>query len=194
VARGKPAVNGVSSDARARFDLLRNPPVPARGASGEPPDMHKHELRRDRLVRPRLQLRMILAFLAVAALALLLQFTLFTSVLSTAAAELPQDGAILLERTSGLTILTLFLSFAVLLPLCLFVGILVTFRVVGPLYRFEKHLETVAEGGDPGPCRIRAGDELQDFCAKLNAALDRVRARGGLGYPTRETVAKPEAA
>lgn len=143
--------------------------------------MQKPEQRRDRLVRPRLQLRLILAFLAVATTALLLQFALFASVLSGAAAELPQDGTILLERTTGLSVTILLVSLGVLLPLCFFVGVLVTFRVAGPLYRFEKHLDAIAHGIDPGPCRIRSGDELQDFCATFNRALDRMRTRGAFG-------------
>jgi len=140
--------------------------------------MRKHEQRRDRLVRPRLQLRLILAFLAVAMIALLLQFVLFASVLTTAASDLPQDGQILLERTTGLSLTILVISMGVLLPLCFFVGVLATFRVAGPIYRFEKHLETIARGIDPGPCRIRKGDDLQDFCATFNAALTRMRERG----------------
>lgn len=140
--------------------------------------MRKPEQRRDRLVRPRLQLRLILAFLAVATTALLMQFALFSSVLTTAAADLPQDGPILIERTSGIALTILLVSLGVLLPLCFFVGILVTFRVAGPLYRFEKHLEAIARGVDPGPCRIRKGDDLQDFCATFNAALTRMRDRG----------------
>lgn len=154
---------------------------PNDGTHGAPRVLHpmqKHEQRRDRLVRPRLQLRLILAFLAVATTALLLQFALFASVLSGAAAELPQDGSLLLERTTSLSVTILVVSLGVLLPLCFFVGVLVTFRVAGPLYRFEKHLEAIAHGSDPGPCRIRSGDELQDFCATLNRALDRMRARG----------------
>jgi hypothetical protein len=145
--------------------------------------MQKHEQRRDRLVRPRLQLRLILAFLGVAVMALLLQFVLFASVISTAASELPQDGQILLERTTGLSITIFLVSLGVLLPLCFFVGVLVTFRVAGPLYRFEKYLESVARGEDPGTCRIRKGDDLQELCAVLNAAMDRVRSRDVLRDP-----------
>lgn len=140
--------------------------------------MQKSDQRRDRLVRPRLQLRLILAFLAVATTALLLQFVLFASVLSTAAADLPTDGPILLERTTGLSLTVFVISMGILLPLCFFVGVLVTFRVAGPLHRFEKHLETIALGTDPGPCRIRKGDELQEFCATFNRALERMRSRG----------------
>lgn len=137
---------------------------------------------------------MILAFLGVAAIALLLQFALFAAVLSSAAADLPEDGQILLERTTGLSLTILVISLGVLLPLCFFVGVLVTFRVAGPLYRFERHLEAIARGVDPGPCRIRKGDELQEFCGTLNAALDRVRSRGGLSDARESAPAYEEAA
>ena len=156
--------------------------------------MQKNEQRRDRLVRPCLQLRLILAFLGVAAMALLLQFVLFASVISTAASELPQDGQILLERTTGLSITIFLVSLGVLLPLCFFVGVLVTFRVAGPLYRFEKYFESVARGEDPGTCRIRKGDDLQELCTVLNAAMDRMRGRSALRDPRETTRSLDEAA
>jgi hypothetical protein len=146
--------------------------------------MRKREQRRDRLVRPRLQLRLILAFLAVAATALLLQFALFTTVVTKYAAELPQDGTLLVEQSAELSITILLISLGVLLPLCFFVGVLVTFRVAGPLYRFEKHLETVARGEDPGTCRIRKGDELHAMCDVLNRALETMRRRGAFDRAT----------
>lgn len=137
--------------------------------------------RRKKLIQPRLQLRLILSFLGVALLALLLQFILFAATIATLAADLPQEGEILIERIPGYTIAVLAISIGVLLPLTFFVGILTTFRIAGPLYRFEQHLKAIARGEDPGVCRIRKGDELQEFCRILNAALDRLKAdaKGG---------------
>lgn len=143
--------------------------------------------RRKKLIQPRLQIRLILAFLGVALLALMLQFILFASTIATLAADLPQEGEILIERIPGYTVAVLFISVGVLLPLIFFVGILTTFRIAGPLYRFEQHLKAIARGEDPGVCRIRKGDELQDFCRTFNAALDRVRADGRLGAVTAST-------
>jgi methyl-accepting chemotaxis protein len=134
--------------------------------------------RRDKLVRPRLQLRLILVFLGVALFALLFQFALFAAVLSNLATDLPQDGAILLEESTGVAITILVVSLSVLLPLSFFVGVLATFRIAGPIYRFERHLEAVAAGEDPGPCKIRTGDELHELCDKLNKALERMRQAG----------------
>jgi hypothetical protein len=157
--------------------------------------MRNNNHRRDRLVRPRLQLRLILAFLGVATLALVFQFVLFATVLSSISADLPSDGQVLLERSTGVSVTILLISLGVLLPLSFFVGVLVTFRVAGPLYRFERHLETIAAGKDPGVCRIRKGDELHDFCTTFNAALDRMRQNGAFKDKTEPAPAeKPEPA
>lgn len=131
--------------------------------------------RRKKLIQPRLQLTLILSFLGVAVLALLLQFLLFQSTLSVLAADLPQDGALLLERVPGFTLLVLAISLCVLLPLSFFVGVMVTFRIAGPIHNIDQHLLAVARGEDPGECRIRKNDELQDVCAHLNAALGHLR-------------------
>jgi hypothetical protein len=47
------------------------------------------------------------------------------------------------------------------------VGVLATFRLTGPIDRIERHLEAVARGEDPAPCRIRKGDEFQELCDRV---------------------------
>lgn len=132
--------------------------------------------RRVRLIQPRLQLRLILVFLGLSVLGLVLQVSLFTMSLTQLAAELPSDGSLVLEHAPGLVLAALGVTLCVVLPLVFFVGVLVTFRVAGPLYRFQRHFEALARGEDPGPCRIRRGDDLQDLCTTINAGLDRMRA------------------
>lgn len=156
--------------------------------------MRSSNHRRDKLVRPKLQLRLILTFLGVALFALLFQFALFAAVLSSLASDLPQDGAILLEESTGVSVTILVVSLSVLLPLSFFVGVLATFRVAGPIYRFERHLESVAAGEDPGPCRIRTGDELHELCDKLNRALERMRQAGAFQKKTERVTELEEAA
>lgn len=131
--------------------------------------------RKKKLIQPRLQMTMILSFLGIAVLALLLQFLLFQSTLSMLAADMPQDGALLLERIPGFTLLVLAISLCVLLPMTFFVGVLVTFRVAGPMHKFDMHVQAIARGEDPGECRLRKNDQLQEFCAHLNAAISRLR-------------------
>ena len=65
-----------------------------------------------------------------------------------------------------------------LLPATLLIGIHATFRVAGPIYRFEQHLRAVASGMHAGDCRIRRGDELHDLCDSINAAVRALEGRG----------------
>ena len=121
-----------------------------------------------RLVQPRLQIRLMLAFGGVAATGLLLQYLLFVLVLSRAAEGLPQDGLLLLDQLGEVLLTILVGSFLVLLPVVGLVGILATHRWAGPLYRFQRFLEELAEGGRPGDIRLRDGDELSGFAELLN--------------------------
>lgn len=139
--------------------------------------------RRVRLIQPRLQLRLILVFLGLSVLGLVLQVSLFTMNLTQLAAELPSDGSLVLEHAPTLVLLALGVTLCVVLPLVFFVGVLVTFRIAGPLYRFQRHFEALARGEDPGPCRIRHGDDLQDLCTTINAGLDRLRADAANAAP-----------
>jgi len=133
--------------------------------------------RRIQLIQPRLQLRLILTFLGVSALALALQFILFTASLTRLAAELPADGPQLIEQVPEHVLLVLLVSIAVLLPLTFFVGVVVTFRIAGPIYRFESYLTDVIAGGKPADCRLRKGDELKDLCELINRATAPLRNR-----------------
>jgi hypothetical protein len=108
-------------------------------------------------------------------LSILLQLMLTRSSMLRIAVDLPHDGAILLQEINSIQGTTLLLCFLVLMPICFAVGILSTFRIAGPIYRFEDHLRRLARGEDPGPCRIRKGDRLQDFCELLNHATEPLR-------------------
>ena len=64
-----------------------------------------------------------------------------------------------------------------LLPATFAVGLLVTHRLIGPIYRFEKYLAQVIAGETREPCRIRKGDELVELCDLINRATEPVRER-----------------
>ncbi len=131
--------------------------------------------RRVKLIKPGLQLKMVVMFLCVSTTALLLQYLLFASRLSDAATGLPDGGAALIAVMPELLFGALVMSFAFLLPVMMCVGILTTFRIAGPVYRFERYLEQVARGEQVGPCRLRKGDELWDLCDRINEATAPLR-------------------
>ncbi len=150
--------------------------------------------RRIKLIKPRLQLKLIGAFLALTAISMLLQFVLVGARVSHLARSMPQGGDFLVEKLPGLLVGVLLFSLIVLLPAVLGVGVLVTFRIAGPVYRFEQHLSAVARGEDPGPCRLRRGDELQALCHLINQALDARSSTGARPAATAELETPAESA
>lgn len=145
--------------------------------------------RRIKLIKPSLQMRLTLIFVGMSALSLALQFVLFLSSMSRVALALPNDGAILWDELNGHLLGLLGMSFLAFLPLTFGVGILTTFRIAGPIYRFELFLKQVIAGDFSRRCGLREGDQLHDFCDLLNQAVDSMRAR----IPESEGGTRPEA-
>ena len=135
-----------------------------------------HFKRRRKLIKPRIQLRLIATFLGASALSLVLQVLLLAAHLVRTADALPTDGETLAVMIPDIVTAVLVTSIVVLLPTVGLVGVLATFRLAGPIYRFEIYLREVIEGRETGPCRLRAGDELQELCALLNEATEPARA------------------
>lgn len=126
--------------------------------------------RRRILIQPRLQMRIVLALVGVACISSMVQVVLLSYSLTSLAENLPFEGSLVLEELPGIVLNQVLLSLLLTVPLMLAVGTLATFRVVGPLYRIERYLLDVAAGAKPAPCKIRKGDELQEFCQVVNAA------------------------
>lgn len=128
--------------------------------------------RRNKLVRPGYQLRLVASFLGVALLGTLLQFLATHWGLMRLAADIPGVGGEVADEVPGLMLKVLAFTVAIVVPLLVAVGILLTFRTAGPLYRLETYLENVISGKETGPCRLRDGDELQELCSLINRALE----------------------
>lgn len=149
--------------------------------------------RRKKLIKPGLQLRMSGVFVGLTALMLGLQLVLMTAELHQVANKLPSDGAALLEESNGIVLKLLLVSAAIFLPLTLLVGILSTFRIAGPLYRFQRFLEAVRDGESPEDFRLRDKDELHDLAALLNDATRPMRLQVVLqDLPDPPSAATPE--
>lgn len=148
--------------------------------------------RRIVLVNPRLQMRILLLLLASVGSAVCLQALLTARSLSDLALRVPNDGQFLLDETVGIVVRGTVLSVLVLLPMFGLLTVVGTFRLFGPLYRFERFLEGVADGTHPQACRIREGDELQELCDLLNEVTrdTRERIRRDLGEP--ESMSEPD--
>jgi hypothetical protein len=135
--------------------------------------------RRQRLIQPRLQLKLVLSFVGLSVLALAMQFLLLAASMARIAAELPQDGPVLMQELPGHLMWILALSFLICLPLTFCVGVLVTFRIAGPLHRIEQYLRSILRGERPGECRVRKGDELQELCVLVSQVTQPLRQPAG---------------
>jgi hypothetical protein len=136
--------------------------------------------RRKVLIRPRLQLKLVLVFTGVSILTLLLQYILFITLATRFAERMPSGGEYLTDALPGMSIQALLSSLAVLLPTSLAVGVACTFRIAGPVHKLEGYLRGLARGEAHGPCRLRKGDELGELCDAINAVAERMRESGAL--------------
>lgn len=138
-----------------------------------------HRIRKRKLINSSLQLKLITTFLLVACVASLFQVLLLNRSLLSLARSMDSNGEVVLAQMPEMLFNNLLLTMVVLIPVMLVVGTLVTHRVAGPLYRFERHFESIADGEEVRPCKIRKGDELQGLCSKINAAVDRLQLEAG---------------
>jgi hypothetical protein len=131
--------------------------------------------RRRKLIKTKLQLKLIGVFVGLACVSALIQTLLVNHSLLALLGSPEQGASALRVDLPRLLLGNLALSLGLLVPAMGFVGLLVTHRIAGPVYRFEQHLSAYARGEDPGPCKIRPGDELQELCTIINLALERAR-------------------
>lgn len=160
--------------------------------------------RRIKIIRPRLQLKLVFSFLGMTLLALMLQFMVFLKTVTNIASALPADHDVLMEAVPEIVVQSLLLTFLVIVPLVFLVGVLMTFRIAGPIYRFESWCKSLLRGEDPGECRLRQGDELNELCSLLNQVgaplREKNRTQGAPGaasaapLPVAVRVEEPEAA
>jgi methyl-accepting chemotaxis protein len=141
--------------------------------------MTPSKFRRSRkLIQPGLQLRLIGSFVGLAAIALLGQFLLLGYRLTSAASNMEGSGGELAAEVPRVMLEGLTFSLIVLLPVTFAFGILLTFRIAGPIYNFERFLKSVSRGEQLTPCKIRDGDELQNLCDAINEATEPLRQNG----------------
>jgi len=126
--------------------------------------------RKRKLIEPALQFKILGVFIALASCSLLLQMMLLNIDLQNIAQNM-KGGEALQAEIPGIMQRMLLFSAGMCLPATIAVGIVLTHRIAGPIYRFKQHLNSVAAGEVVGKCRIRKRDEMQGLCDSLNRAL-----------------------
>jgi nitrogen fixation/metabolism regulation signal transduction histidine kinase len=134
--------------------------------------------RNKKLIQISLQLKLVMVFVSLSCLAALFQVVALNRSVMRLATRMPTDGERMLAELPDVLSANLLITVLVLVPLTITVGVLVTHRVAGPVFRFEEHLKAIARGEDPGRCELREGDELQELCQCINAAVERLRNQG----------------
>jgi hypothetical protein len=124
---------------------------------------------------PALQIQLVLICLFFAACTGMLQALLIQRFVTELLQQLPEASALARADASVWVLSQFFLSLAIMFPVVLGLGILITFRFAGPLVNIEKHLRRVAAGEDPGPCRLRKGDQYQSIADAVNLAVTTLR-------------------
>jgi hypothetical protein len=125
-------------------------------------------VRRKKLIAPKFQLQVAGFAIAIAVVAVM---TLMV-VLNQAFVDMIDKGWLVpgAARAGWMTFLfnKLLLALAIVVPVALSLAVLLSHRVAGPMYRFRVFLTDVKEGRQVEPCRIRDGDEYQEFCVLIN--------------------------
>jgi len=150
--------------------------------------------RRIKIIRPKLQMKLTLTFVGLTLLALMLQFMVFLRTMTSIAVTMPSDHDVLMDAIPEVLVQSLLLTFCVVVPLVFLVGVLLTFRIAGPVYRFEMYIKQILRGENPGECKLRKGDELNELCGLINQVTQPVREKLEQSKTEQETKADRKAA
>ena len=126
-------------------------------------------------------------FAGLTVMCLLIQWLLLSSILTSAAQRMPVGGEYLIDLMPQMLLRSVLFSLGVVLPLTMLAGIQTTFRLTGPIYRFESYLRGVIQKTQLGPCKIREGDALNELCSLINEATEPLRRRTGESAPAQES-------
>lgn len=132
--------------------------------------MTNYTPRRKRLIDTKLQLGLVIQLTGLAVVAMMLQFLYLGSRLVGELERLEGPGGELAHQLPIVLLEVFSVSILLLVPVVVAVGIVLTHRIAGPIYRFRQYLGSVARGEQSQPCRIRKGDHLQDLCDVINEA------------------------
>ena len=131
--------------------------------------------RRKKLIKPRFQIKVAASGLGIAIVSVLLLMIMINEAFMDFANKGWVDAVALRGEWMSILLNKLLIALVLLIPMTLALGIVLTHKIAGPLYRFEMFLNAVMAGEHPEPCRLRKGDELMEFCELLNQVTEPLR-------------------
>jgi methyl-accepting chemotaxis protein len=135
--------------------------------------------RRILVIEPRLQFRYLILPLVVTLTTSACLFTLFVMQAHTLRGFVKPDNDFLLGQIERMQIMTAVVVGCVLLGhvgCVLWLGLLASHRVAGPIYRFKKAMREVGAGNLNLRVHLRRKDQLKDVAASFNEMVSRLKA------------------
>jgi hypothetical protein len=126
------------------------------------------------VVLPTFQFRLTARFVGLSMAALLCQFLFMGILLTRIVRGYPGTDALVAEVPAIVFKTVLFMA-VLQLPIVV-AGLMLTFRVAGPVYRFDTYLRALARGEHGGPCSIREKDEFGFLSETINEVAERMDA------------------
>ncbi len=136
------------------------------------PNSNPKSKRRNKLPKPRFQLKLAGTFMALVAMSLFVQTLVCGAQFAALSGQIDGSETELISALPTLLGKSLLYGSLLIIPALGIMAIYVTFRMAGPIYRFEMHLRAVIAGEEPGACKIRESDYHHELCGLINKALD----------------------
>lgn len=130
--------------------------------------------RERQVVLPTFQFRLTAKFVGLSMAALLCQFLFMGILLTRIVRGYPGTDALVAEVPAIVFKTVLFMA-VLQLPIVV-AGLMLTFRVAGPVYRFDTYLRALVRGEHGGPCSIREKDEFGFLSETINEVAERMDA------------------
>ncbi len=140
--------------------------------------MRKSERRKRYLVKKGLQFRYLGLILAAVVLpALLISGCFYYLIFSLMAEQLaiPESIAYNLMPVFHKINAILIIGMPLIIVMLLILGLRISHKIAGPIYRLEKELDEIAKGNFAIRIKMRSRDELIGIAQKINRILDRAQ-------------------
>lgn len=77
---------------------------------------------------------------------------------------------------SGSTIAIVAGSALLMLFSTVFLGLILTNHIAGPIHRLKSEMKRVADGGEPKPLQVRNRDQMSELFAEYNRLIEKLKA------------------
>ncbi len=136
-------------------------------------------LRRRYFIAPEFQIRYIRVILIIMfGVGALAAYTVYYQAMVVMGSKLanvyPQGRLVAIVKSVNIQIL---LSLLLLTPLVVLIGIMLSHRIAGPIYRMERFLEGIANGDITRFITLRKRDELKSLADGINTVVKSLRGR-----------------